>query len=812
MAIDNVQRSTGRSKAYKLDRGGAPAESGPFIGEVRNNVDPTRSGRLQVYIEDFAGPDKNNPDLWRDVSYISPYYGYTQQSGTNQGVGSYVGNSQSYGFWSTPPDIGTKVICFFASGDPNQGYYIGCVVEPGLNHMTPAIGATSRYQIEPSGAQAGYFANATRLPVVEINDDNDAISANPRFFDEVKPVHSYVAGTMLQQGVLTDTIRGPIGSSSQRESPSAVYGISTPGRSVFSGGLSEADIQSRLETGAVTPQEVEIIARRGGHSFVMDDGDLNGNDQLIRIRTAKGHQIMLSDSGDALHIMHANGQSWVELGSEGTVDVFATNSVNIRSNGDVNIHADKNINLNAKSSVNVNADRSISLESNQLQLIGQNGFLAYSEKYIGLKSDGTLSLQSAKTGTWNGGSNMTLSAGCISLNGGSAPDVPKASNILKQKLPDTTFVDGQGWTIEPNSLETIVSRAPTHEPYPLHGRGISITTNLSSSTETAPFPAEVETKFDSIQDVEINAITAEQYEQQAPADISVGTIAPEQVTAMLAQANADVPQSFNTISNDVGVGKYGLSADQLEKAGYLKPGTVDFYLKDASATVEDVLQSPTVWTGQDSVTNIGAFLGDESLQDLAQTNLYQTSLTELKNAGIATGQEAPDKLAGLVQAGSKYGADGVNKWIADTDMDSVFKADMDKLARGAQYSVQLADQKLSESVKGYTGASNASTNTVERRSVDVAVKEVINNEKVPAPSYTRTLTSTAQDRENDYLRNLNINSLQEKISKTQNRIAELERRIREGDTSANLQNRINILRSQLQREQSELQQALSARR
>lgn len=747
MSTENIQRSSGRNRSYKLDRGGAPAESGPFIGEVRNNVDPTRSGRLQVYIEDFAGPDKNNPDLWRDVSYISPYYGYTQQSGTDQGAGSYVGNSQSYGFWGTPPDIGTKVICFFASGDPNQGYYIGCIVEPGINHMLPAIGATSRYQLESNSAQAGYFSNAPRLPVVEINDSNDAISANPRFFDEVKPVHSYVAGVMLQQGVINDIFRGPIGSNSQRESPSTVYGISTPGRPIYSGGLSETDIQQKLETGEVSPQEAIVIARRGGHSIVLDDGDLNGNDQLIRVRTAKGHQIILSDSGDALHIMHANGQSWVELGSEGTIDLYATNSVNIRSQGDVNIHADKNINLNSKSSVNINSDRSITAETSQLQLIGQNGLLAYSEKYVGIKSDGTLSLQSAKTGTWNGGSNMSLSAGCISLNGGTAPEVPKASNINKKKLPDVTFVEGQGWTVEPNILETIVSRAPTHEPYPLHGRGVNLTTNLSSSTEDAPFPAEVETRIESVQDVEFNAITAEQYEQQSPVDVGVGSILPEQVTGMLAQASADVPQAFNEISNDLGVGKFGLSADQLEKAGFLKPGTVDFYLKDATATLTDVLQSPSVWTGVESVNNIGSFLGDEQLQDIAQTNLYQTALTDLRNTGIATGQESPSKLAGLVQAGSKYGADGVKKWVADTDMDSVFKSDMDKLVRGGQYSVDLATEKLNENIKGYTTSSNQSSNTTIRSSVDVAVKQVINNEKVPAPSYTTRLQSTGNQAE-----------------------------------------------------------------
>lgn len=753
MSTENIQRSTGRNKSYKLDRGGAPAESGPFIGEVRNNIDPTRSGRLQVYIEDFAGPDKNNPDLWRDVSYISPYYGYTQQSGTDQGAGSYTGNSQSYGFWGTPPDIGTKVVCFFASGDPNQGYYIGCVVEPGINHMTPAIGATSRYQLEEGSAQAGYFSNAPRLPVVEINDSNDAISANPRFFDEVKPIHSYVAGVMLQQGVINDTFRGPIGSNSQRESPSTVYGISTPGRPIYSGGLSEADIQSRLETGEVSPQEAIVIARRGGHTFVMDDGDLNGNDQLIRLRTAKGHQIILSDSGDALHIMHANGQSWIELGSEGTIDLYATNSVNIRSQGDVNIHADKNINLNSKSSVNINGDRSITAETSQLQLIGQNALTMYSEKYIGLKSDGTLSLQNTKTGTWNGGSSMIFSAGCIDLNGGTAPEVPKASSITKQKLPDVSFVEGQGWTVEPTALETIVSRAPTHEPYPLHGRGVNLTTTLTAGVDNVPLSPEIESRIESIQDVEFNAITAEQYEQQAPVDIGVGSILPEQVTAMLAQASADVPQTFNDISDTLGVGKYGFNAGQLEKAGFLKPGTVDYYLQDGTATLTDVLQSPSVWTGVDSVSNLGSFLGDETLQDTAQTNLYQSSLTDLKNTGLATGQESPSKLAGLVQTTSKHGTDGVSKWIADTDMDSVFKSDMDKTFRGAQYSVDFATDKLNEDVKGYTSASNTSSNTTIRSSVDVAVKEVINNEKVPAPSYTRELVSTANQAEISRLQN-----------------------------------------------------------
>lgn len=101
---ENVQRSRGRPQGYKFDRGGVAAEMGPYIGIVVNNVDNTRSGRLQVYIEQFGAttkdglPNLTDPTLWRTVSYCPPFYGATPKSGTGTGVGAYVpGNQQSYG-------------------------------------------------------------------------------------------------------------------------------------------------------------------------------------------------------------------------------------------------------------------------------------------------------------------------------------------------------------------------------------------------------------------------------------------------------------------------------------------------------------------------------------------------------------------------------------------------------------------------------------------------------------------------------------------------------------------------------------------
>ena len=114
----------------------------------------------------------------------------------------------------------------------------------------------------------------------------------------------------------------------------------------------------------------------------MDDGDIIGRDQLIRLRTALGHQILMSDDGQMLSILHSNGQTYIELGKEGTVDVFATNSVNLRTQGDLNLHADNDINLNAKN-VNINSSENTTLNADKAfsQRVGEDYSLICTSEY-----------------------------------------------------------------------------------------------------------------------------------------------------------------------------------------------------------------------------------------------------------------------------------------------------------------------------------------------------------------------------------------------------------------------------------------------
>ena len=492
MAGENIERSRGQPRNYKFDRGGSPTEFGPFIGRVTNNIDPTRQGRLQVYIEQFAGPDPSDPNLWRTVNYCPPFYGVTPRGGS-AGVGTYLGgNPQSYGMWFTPPDIGVSVICFFVEGDPNQGYYLGCIPEQGINHMIPAIGSVQRTEAQTQNTdQATYFANAPLLPVTEINNapTNTAINENPRFFDQPKPVHSYVAATMFQQGLINDPVRGTIGSSSQRESPSACYGMSTPGRPVYQGGLgggteSEAEVVNQLQN--LRPEDIKVIGRRGGHTFVMDDGNLSGNDNLIRIRTSKGHQITMSDDGNCFYITHANGQTWIELGQEGTVDVFATNSVNVRTQGTINLHADEDINMFAGKKINIKSVGGTAIQSDgSMNVACKKNLTLFSSTQIGVKSNGTLALK-GKLASLEATGPLALKGLPILLN--SAPGLPITTprGITKTLMPDTEFDSSTGWTVSATGLESICTRAPTHEPYPYHNQGVPVNVSLEEGQPTPP--------------------------------------------------------------------------------------------------------------------------------------------------------------------------------------------------------------------------------------------------------------------------------------------------------------------------------------
>jgi hypothetical protein len=346
--------------------------------------------------------------------------------------------------------------------------------------MIPAIGSSEN--IVANAGEADGLGGATKLPVTNINTNNPSITNDTSYLNAAKPIHSYSSSIYTQQGLIRDPIRGPISTSALRESPSRVgWGVSSPGRPIYQGGFTDDNVLTE-GVSKKDGESLSVVSRRGGHSIVMDDGDVTGKDQLIRLRTALGHQILMSDDGQTLFIIHSNGQSFIELGKEGTIDMYATNSVNIRTQGDLNLHADNNININAKKDLNIAATNiKIDAEKDISYRSGGN-FSGYTVGKYTVKVNGAMSMGAGGEGSYASGNDMYINGSKINLNTGSTSVVPaEVPKIPLVAHTDTLFDKVKGWLASPGYLLSIVSRAPAHTPWASANQGVDVKVNNNSS-------------------------------------------------------------------------------------------------------------------------------------------------------------------------------------------------------------------------------------------------------------------------------------------------------------------------------------------
>ena len=345
---------------------------GPYLARIVSNIDPKYMGTLQVQLIREVGNIYNRQGQTIPVRYLSPFYGVTAIENTDRN-NDFNSTQKSYGFWAVPPDVGTTVAVIFIEGDIKQGYWIGCAPDEYMNFMTPGLAATEAHTDTSKGKKV--VAEFNKRVNENIQKDTTLIK---------KPAHPFndILGT---QGLSTDETRGTTTSSARRDLPSMVFGISTPG---------PLDRRPNAKKGSIGHYESKVtgafVSRLGGTTFVMDDGNDtllrktpasegppvyasvdNGEEgdvtiphnELFRIRTRTGHQILLHNSEDLIYIGNARGTTWIELTSNGKLDIYAADSVSIHTKADLNITADRDINMSAGNKVNIMAGDKMHLDS-----------------------------------------------------------------------------------------------------------------------------------------------------------------------------------------------------------------------------------------------------------------------------------------------------------------------------------------------------------------------------------------------------------------------------------------------------------------
>ena len=639
MAIDQRAGTKVIKSLRREEAGGARVDPYPYIGIVKNNLDPTRSGRLQIYIPDLGGDEKDQLS-WRTVSYSSPFMGYTTNENIADTANTFESVSHSYGMWMIPPDIGVQVIALFIAGDPLRGYWISCVNPNLSHHMIPAL-AGSPNAIGNKGAPA---------PVVEFNENRTENITNPAFYNQSKPIHKIQAARLKKQGLDQDPIRGAISSSSQRETPSHVFGISTPGRPL-NDPADDLNYPTKLNSGTLPPEYYKIKSRQGGHTFVMDDGATLGQDRLVRLRTAKGHQILMHDSANTLYIAHADGTSWIELTSDGRVNVYSQGAFSVRSESDINLHSDNNININAANNVNLKAGNKIQAESSSTTLLTGS---------LGIETSGDTQFKTGSRFNVETGASMSLKvASTYAL---------EAQTILNNSGGTVGVGQIKGFVIANTKLNTIVTVAPTHEPF---YRGVTPAffnpENSSSGIEPqATYAGAVDaTKNLAGTEVKSPAGTKDIREQlKVNATGTVGNLSKDQMTAYLAQIGASESRVGTTrgvgngrsgyeCQNELGfIGKYQFGHQALIDAGYVK----------SSVTSKAQLDNPNSWTGKDGITDKDAWFNNPSIQESAMIGQTQRNYTTMVSSGAITADMPPEDVGGMLAASHLLGASGANTW------------------------------------------------------------------------------------------------------------------------------------------------------
>ena len=439
---------------------GSIKDSGPYEARITSHLDGKYMGTLEVELLRSVDPGMDSLEVNQrvQVEYLNPFYGVTNYNGVNKNT-DYASSQQSYGMWFIPPDIGNIVLVIFVEGNINKGYWIGCVQAENQNFMIP--------DGRPATTFTDTIGNITdigkKLPVGEYNKELLINSLN--LLDatkNLKPINTDFKNVLQNQGLLTDEIRGLTTTSARREAPSSVFGVSTPG-----------PLDKR---GNARGKGGRYHSRLGGSSIVMDDGDdkflrktsaaqgpseyVNKNidivtpadetiphNELVRIRTRTGHQILLHNSEDLIYIGNAAGTTWIEMTANGKLDIFAQDSVSIHTQTDFNFKADRDVNIEAGRSVNIKAMSSITEET-----LGSHRITVGSNQTITVAANQTISV----------GSTNHYADGNINLDTGGVINLNNNKAVKTEPTPLSTH------TNPGESSGNIMKRVPQHEPWPHH--------------------------------------------------------------------------------------------------------------------------------------------------------------------------------------------------------------------------------------------------------------------------------------------------------------------------------------------------------
>jgi len=244
-----------------------------------------------------------------------------------------------------------------------------------------------------------------------------------------------------------------------------------------------------------------------------------------------------------------------------------------------------------------------------------------------------------------------------------------------------------------------------------------------------------------------NPINVGDLAKQATALLPIQGLPQLDVRAAMSQATNLVGQAANTLSN-IGVGKFGLDAQQLELSGILKPGMASLVgatnqITGAVNSLTSVLSSPAAFTGKLGINKVDDLLSSVSKQDFLQQDLMNKGLNAVSELGIPINKLDPGALAGTALNAAKSITDTFN-WATGGDIGSVLKSQFDQVARAAEFATGFAGSKLNDAVTQEAEPGEA-IDTTARETLNAAITRITGDARIPPVDFTKSIPDTGQE-------------------------------------------------------------------
>lgn len=310
-------------------------------GIVVDTDDPLQMGRLRVFCPALNDSPKKLHHLpW--AVYVPPFGGVISNPsfarGTGKGPHSTDG-ATAYGFWGVP-EQGAKVIVACIDGDERRRVWLGCMYDHQETHTL----FHGRFKWEGDGSVDGPLSSKNS-PIQPLYDNMqkafDGDTSSPEW--KTRQAEYQSSAVILDEGD-PNSEKPNYGDQqfrhiSEAEKDEWVKPIL---------GAHGYDWSGNKAVGSHLAPRVYGFSTPGGHAISMDDRPTNSR---IRIRSATGQQIILDDTNERIYVSTNEGANWVEMDSNGNIDIYAKRRVSIHAEKDINFSTDETFRVKAKKGI-----------------------------------------------------------------------------------------------------------------------------------------------------------------------------------------------------------------------------------------------------------------------------------------------------------------------------------------------------------------------------------------------------------------------------------------------------------------------------